>query len=337
MKHATRIDPRDGAPAGTNGLDLNHGRAHHETKLNGGLRGQGRLALRDQGHIKARAPHVTRDDIGKPCHFGDFRTRDHARSRTRECRANGELAGGRGRHHAPIALHNQELAQKPLLSQDALQARQIAPHHRLQSGVQTRRGATLKLPNFRQHLCGHTHVRVGPKLLYASFGAQLIEGVGVRVDKKHTNGLTALCQQVLRLGAHLLDVDLGVDLARGEHALVDLESQISGDDGHKTALEPPGLRAIPAAHLQHIAKAACGDEAGLGDFALKQRIRGHGGAMHQGRDGGGHAAGIILQALGMERIVNRFHAAHKTLRLLASGGGHFDDVGFRLIPPIEYK
>ena len=65
LQHAAGIHRGDRAATGTDGLDLDHGRAHHHAKLNRGLGRQRRLALGHQRHIKRCAPHVTGDGIGE--------------------------------------------------------------------------------------------------------------------------------------------------------------------------------------------------------------------------------------------------------------------------------
>src|SRR6218665_2162692 len=58
-----------------------------------------------------------------------------------------------------------------------------------------------------------------------------------------------------------------------------------GKKGEKRATEARGLRTVPAAHLQHVAETARGDDAGARHFALQQRVGADRGAVHDGGDG----------------------------------------------------
>ena len=87
-------------------------------------------------------------------------------------------------------------------------------------------------------------------------------------------------RKVQRGGAHRRFVDRLAQGAVGERALVDLEAQVAIGDRREVAPQAPGPPPVAAAHLQHVAEAAGGDDADLGTAALEQRIGADGGAVH---------------------------------------------------------
>ena len=268
MQHATGIHGSNGTTARANGFNLNHGRAHHQAKLNGRLRRQGRFALRYQGHIKRGAAHVARHHIGITGCTRNGGTRHHASSRPRQSRSNRNIASRLTRHHTAIALHNQQFAFKALAAQIRFQTRQITAHHGLQSGIQGSCGAALKLADFWQHFTGCCHVWVGPHGAHGCHSSLLIGHIGVGIDKEHAHRFTTRIEQSLRLCFHLAKVHRGVNLAIGQYTFVNLQAQGARHDGRETASQTPGLRPITAAHFQHITKTACGDDASARYFAF---------------------------------------------------------------------
>jgi hypothetical protein len=231
-----------------------------------------------------------------------------------------QLASGLARHHAPVALHDQQLAVKAMGAQIAVQAFQVAAHHRLQGRVQAGRGGTLELADLGQHLgCGRD-VRVRPDRTHRCHRRPLVGGIGVGVDEEHADGFTPLRQQRGRGLAHLLQVHRRVHAAVGQHTFVHLQPCIARDQRVKAAPQAPGLGPVAAAHLQHVAKTAGGDQPRAGNLALQQRVGAHRGAV----DDGGEAGSVRrVGAVGGQHAGNAVHEAH---RLFAPRGRHLDDV-----------
>ena len=319
LEHAARIDRSDGATTGTDGLDLNHGRAHHQPKFDGCLCGQCRFATGHQRHIKRGAADVTGDDIVKARSAGDFGAGHHPRRRARQRGAHRHIASGLARHHAAVALHDQEFAAKTLGTQIAIQPLQITAHHRLQSRVERGRRAALELADLGQHFAGRRHTAVGPDLAHSGDGGLFVAGVGIGMHKEHAHGFAAFGQQGTGLRAHLIQIHGGMQLAIGQHALVHFQTPGAGHHRCVAATQAPGLWAVAAAHFQHIAKAACGDDAGAGDLALQQGIGAHRGAVHDGGD--------VFGAFGTGGPSDLGDAIHEAPGFFATGRGHFDDAG----------
>ena len=123
-------------------------------------------------------------------------------------------------------------------------------------------------------------MRVGPHGAHSRNSGLLIGRVGISVDEEHADGFAPSIEQSLRLHFHLIDVDGCVNVAIGQHTLVHFQAQCTRHDRRETAAQPPSLWPITTAHLQYIAKAARGDDAGARYFAFKQGIGAHRGAMH---------------------------------------------------------
>ena len=78
LQQAAAIDRRDRAAAGADGRDLDHRRANDQSEIDRGLRGQRRLAVRNQRYVKTGAADVAGDDVRKACRCRDVRSSDDA-------------------------------------------------------------------------------------------------------------------------------------------------------------------------------------------------------------------------------------------------------------------
>ena len=110
-----------------------------------------------------------------------------------------------------------------------------------------------------------------------------------------------------------------MQLAIGQHTLVHFQSPSTGNYRRVAAAQAPGLRSVAAAHFQHIAKTACGDDAGAGDLAFQQGVGAHGGAVHDGGD--------VFGPFGTGDPGDFGDAVNEAPGLFAPGRGHFDDAG----------
>jgi hypothetical protein len=146
-------------------------------------------------------------------------------------------------------------------------------------------------------------------------GLPLVLGIGVSVQEADRDRLDAFAFERLAGIRHTLLLQGLVDLASGQHALVDLTGQAAR---HKRPMameeQVVGFGPVAAADDVDVAGAARHDEAGLGAFALDQRVDGRGRAVDQFVDGGGinaaltnavdHALGKLRrrgQALGLDK------------------------------------
>jgi hypothetical protein len=82
---------------------------------------------------------------------------------------------------------------------------------------------------------------------------------------------------------------------------------------HRTEIAPqaPGVRAIPAPHFQHVAKAACGDQPDPAAVPLQQGVGADGGAVHDGID--------------LAQLPETAKPGVKSHRLRPAVGGHLGD------------
>ena len=204
-------------------------------------------------------------------------------------------------------------------AQVAIEALQITAHHRLQSGVERGGRAALEFADFGQHFAGRRHIAVGPDLAHSGDCGLFVAGVGIGVHKEHTHRLAAFGQQSAGLFAHLIQIHRGVQLTVGQHTLVHFQAPSTRHHRRVAAAQAPGLRAVAAAHLQHIAKTACGDDAGAGDLAFEQGVGAHGGAVHDGGD--------VFGAFCTGDPGHFGNAVHEAPGFFAPGRGHFDNAG----------
>ena len=120
LEQAAAIDPGDRAAARADGRDLDHRRAHDQAEIDRGLRRQRVPAVGDQRHVEAGPAHVAGDDVGEARAARDMRGRDDAGRRTRQGRADRQMARDLGGHDAAIRLHDQELAAEAVLRERCL-------------------------------------------------------------------------------------------------------------------------------------------------------------------------------------------------------------------------
>ncbi len=240
---------------------------------------------------------------------------DHARRRTGQRRAHGQARGRIDRHHAAVGLDDQKLARGAVPLQALVQALQIRRHDRLEIGVQGGRRGAFELADLGQDFVARRDVGVGP---HRSRGGQcraLVGVVGVGVDEHDRQRFGAEFAQARRLALDRVEIDVFADRAVGQGALGHFGAQIARDRGHEFAPQPPGLAAVAAAHLQHVAEARGHDHAGFRALALEQRVGADRRAVHDGRE-----LGEIGLALG--------DAFDEADRLVALGRGDFARLGF---------
>ena len=104
-----RLDQRDGAAAGANGLDIDD-RLQHAKALDNGFLGIAPVAFGDEAHIEARSPHVGGDDVLMLEETCDVGRGDHSTRRTRLQIGNGAHMLAMG--DAAVSLHDQQWSLK---------------------------------------------------------------------------------------------------------------------------------------------------------------------------------------------------------------------------------
>jgi hypothetical protein len=206
---------------------------------------------------------------------------DDARGGPRHDRADRAIAGEAGSDDAAVSLHHQEIGAKPAARKLARERREIAVEHRLHRGVHRRGDAALVLAVFRNHPVAGGHVGVRPELPRYGRGALFVRGVEVAVQEVDYQRFAAGGEKPAHRGAHTLLVERRHNRAFGVDALDRLAAKLARNQRLEPADEAvrPGPGA--AAELEHIAKAARGDEPGARELPLEEGIRGGRGPVHE--------------------------------------------------------
>ena len=130
-------------------------------------------------------------------------------------------------------------------------------------------------------------------LLENCLSAPLVIGIGIAVEEQNGRRLDAAALELLAERRDLGIVERGVDLAVGQHALLDFEPQRPLDQRHVFLKEQVvGVRPVDAADLVDVAEAFGDQQRGLGAGALQHRIDGDGRAVQKQRRRAVIAAGL---------------------------------------------
>ncbi len=125
--------------------------------------------------------------------------------------------------------------------------------------------------------------------------------LGVAVEKQDRGRLHAEPRQRAAERFDLLLVQRRLDLAVGQHALLDLEAQRPLDQRLVLAEEEiVGVRPVDAADLIDVAEALGNEERGLGARALQDCIDGDGGAVE--KQSGGFVVAARLPHPGIDAL-----------------------------------
>ena len=271
-----------------------------------------RDAVANDADIEAGAAHVARDDVAIARGERGVRGRLHPGRRPRHQRVDGVAGGDVDRHGAAIALHDEQVARGALAPKLAGERSQVPIDHRLEVPVDGRRGAALVFAILRQQLGADGDVRVRPHGRRDLARALLVPVVDVRMNEVDDERFRAGSAQHLGGAPHRILVERDDDLPLGIDALRHLETEITRDERLERPLETVRRRARAATQLEHIAKAARGDEPRHRALALEQRVRRGRGAVDQHLDRRGRDAGLAQR---------REHA----VGLIADGGRDLGD------------
>ncbi len=130
-------------------------------------------------------------------------------------------------------------------------------------------------------------------LLQYRLGAPLMIGVGVAIEKQNRDRFDTEALEAFAERRDLAVVKRGVDLAIGQHALLDLETQRPLDQRHVFLEEQiVGIGPVDAADLVDVAKAFGDQQRRAGAGALQHRVDGDGRAMQEQRRRPVIAAGL---------------------------------------------
>jgi hypothetical protein len=223
------------------------------------------------------------------------------------------VAGGDVDGHGPaVALHDEQLARRPLAPELAGEPPQIAIDDRLHVAVDRRGRAALVLAVFRQQLGAHRDIRVRPHGRCDLAGTLLVTVVHVRMDEVDDQRLDAGRPQRLGGAAHRVLVERHHDLSLGVHALRDFEPKVARDERLERPLQAVRRRPRPAPQLQHITEAGRRDEASHRALPLEERVRRRRRAVDQDLDR-------------CRRDTRLAQGDQHALRLIADGRRHLGD------------
>ena len=128
--------------------------------------------------------------------------------------------------------------------------------------------------------CGHK--TVGPERTHNVGSARLVHRVDVAVQKMNHHGLaTRVCQGSCGIG-HLRFVQWREHGTFAVQAFINFQTYFAANQRREGAGQAIGLGAGASPKFEHIAKAARGNQAHLGDFAFQHRIGGGGRAVDDG-------------------------------------------------------
>ena len=201
----------------------------------------------------------------------------------------GKPPRGRGRHDAAVGLHDLQLAGEALRRQRCFELAEIGADDRLQIGVERGRSRSARTRGSRAaSRCEAVTCAFGQTCAQPRARRLLVVGVGVGVDEEDGQRLRALVAASVARGCAHLRRDRP---ACGCVPSASMRSSTSrrrsrSAIGTKSPHRPQVRRPVAAAHLQHVAKAARGDDADARALALQQRVGADRGAVHDRADAG---------------------------------------------------
>ena len=270
------VDPRDRAAAGADFENIHHRDLHRQRALVAADQRragrQGFAVINDAG-FRGSAAHVEGDrviDLQRPAQR--LRTDD--------------AGGGPGFQHAHALalrlagvvkaagrLHDQKRAGKAGSAHMSIDLADIAAHFRPDIGVGGHRRAALELAIFLRQFMRSGHEQRRMVLLEDRLGAPLVIGIGIAVEEEDGGGFDAAALKFVPERGDFGLVQRGVDLAVGQHALLDFESQRPLDQRNVFLKEQVvGVRPVDAADLVDVAKAFGDEQCGFGAGAFQHRI-----------------------------------------------------------------
>src|SRR5262249_44424632 len=134
LEQPARIDPRDAAPACSDGLDVENARAYGKSRHFAEILLR-RLATADQAHVGARAAHIDGDLILDAELSAEPGPADDATRGTGEKGIDWRAAYGSRRDRAAVRLHHARGYLDPERGHAPFEALEIAVHHRHQACV----------------------------------------------------------------------------------------------------------------------------------------------------------------------------------------------------------
>ena len=159
---------------------------------------------------------------------------------------------------------------------------EIAPHARPDIGIRRRRRGALELAILLRQLVRGRDEEIGMALGDDRLCALLVRGIAVGMQEQDGHRLYAATDRVGRRRPHRILIELDQHLPLRVHALAELVTQITLDQGLVAAKEQVvGFRPVDAADLVDIAKALRGEKRAGCPGALQNRVDRDGGAVEK--------------------------------------------------------
>ena len=287
---------RDRAAAGADLEDIHHGDLHRQRLLvtaDQRRAGRQRLAVMNDAGFRGGAAHVEGDrvvDIERPA--------QRLRADDAGCRPGFQHAHALalrllGLVKSAGRLHDQERAGKAGRAHVRIDLADVAADFRAHIGVGRDRRAALELAVFLRQFVRSGDEQAGMVLFQDRLGAPLVIGIGIAVEKQDGGGFDAERSELFAERRDFVFIQRRIDLAVGQHALVDLEAQRPLDQRHVLAEEQiVGVGPVDASDLVDVAKALGDEQRRARAGALEHRVDGDGRAVEKQRGGAVIAAGL---------------------------------------------
>ena len=290
------LHPRDRAAAGADLENIHHGDLHRERAViaadQGGAGGE-RVTIVDDAGLGSGPAHVEGDCVLETERMAQGLGADDAGRRTRFQHVHTVPLGLLRLVEAAVRLHDQERPGKARAPDALIDLADIAPHDRPDIGVGDHRRAALELAVFLGQLVRGGDEQRGVVALQDRLGARFMIRPGIAVEKQDRGSFHADLLEPAAQAHDLRLVERRVDLAVGQHPLLDLETQRAFDQRHVLLEEQVvGVGTVDAADLVDVAKALGDQEPGLRPRALEDGVDGDGGAVQKQPGGAIIAAGL---------------------------------------------
>ena len=293
-EHAALVDAGDGAAAGAERAHLDHGNRHRQAPLDLVLGGELRLAVQQQAHVAARAPHVDGDRLPEARLAREVGAADHASGEPGEQQVDrpfGRLGEPGG---AAVRLEQRTGAAHVAFAQRLADAPAVAAQQRLQVGVGEGGAGALVLAPQRRDPVREGDRDGGKAPLQERAERKLMGRVEIGEQQADRDRVGAALGDLRRELLH------GRGLQRHHHLALGVDTL-----GHGQAASAPDQRprlppvqvvlalAVDALNERDVLEPRCGHVKHLGAAALQHRVGGHRGAVHDALDGGTRNRGLV--------------------------------------------